>query len=105
MLGYWQREKNLFGLEEAVWKLTGFPASKLGLKRGTLKEGLPADITVFDPERINDLVSERLPAIVDEREVQRHPPGVQAVIVNGEVVVESGECMDVFPGRVSKQEL
>jgi len=85
--------------------LTGLPASKLRLNRGQLKVGWPADIAVFDPDKIQDLVSERLPAKVDRNEVQRHPPGIQAVVVNGKVVVESGECMNVYPGKVTRQEL
>ena len=105
VLGYWCREKKLFPLEEAVWKLTGFPAAKLRLNRGLLKTGLPADITVFDPDKIQDLVSERLPEKVDANEVRRHPPGIKAVIVNGRTVVEDGSCMDVFPGKVTRQEL
>jgi len=105
ILGYWCREKRLFPLEEAVWKLTGHPASKLKLNRGQLKVGWPADITVFDPDKIQDLVSERLPLKVDEQEVRRHPPGIRAVVVNGEVVIEEGSCMDLFPGKVTRQEL
>ncbi|MGH7770751.1 MAG: N-acyl-D-amino-acid deacylase family protein [Candidatus Binatia bacterium] len=105
ILEYWQREKKLFSLEEAVWKVTGFPASKLRLNRGQLKVGWPADITVFDPGKVGDLVSKRLPAKVDEQEVNRHPDGMQAVVVNGKVVVEGGECMNVFPGKVTRQEL
>ncbi len=105
VLGYWCRERKLFPLEEAVRKLTGFPASKLRLNRGQLKVGWPADITVFDPDKINDLVSERLPEKVDANEVRRHPPGIKAVIVNGKTVVEDGSCMDVFPGKVTRQEL
>jgi hypothetical protein len=34
-----------------------------------------------------------------------HPPGIEAVVVNGKVVVESGACLDVFPGKVTRQEL
>jgi N-acyl-D-amino-acid deacylase len=105
LLGYWCREKKLFPLEEAVWKLTGHPASKLRLNRGHLKLGWPADVTVFDPDQIKDLVSDRLPAKLDDHEVHRHPPGVKAVVVNGEVVVEEGQCLDVFPGKVTRQEL
>lgn len=105
ILGYWCREKKLFTLEEAVWKLTGFAAAKLRLNRGQLKVGWPADITVFDPDKIDDLVSKRLPAKVDAQEVQRHPPGIQAVVVNGQVVVEEGKCFDRFPGKVTRQEL
>ena len=105
VLGHWRREKNLFGLEEAVRKLTGFPAEKLRLNRGLLKEGMPADITVFDADKIDDLVSKQLPDIIDAQEVKRHPPGMKAVVVNGATVVEEGHCNDVFPGKVRRQQL
>jgi N-acyl-D-aspartate/D-glutamate deacylase len=99
VLGYWRREKNLFGLEEAVHKLTGFPAQKLRLNRGLLKEGMPADITVFDADKIDDLVTKKLPDIIDAQEVKRHPPGMKAVAVNGKVVVEDGQCQDRLPAK------
>lgn len=105
VLSTWTREKGLLSLEEAVQKLTSHPADLLGLRRGRLAEGWPADITVFDPDTIEDLVSERLPAKVDDREVERHPKGIQAVVVNGKPVVREGQCLDVFPGKVTKQEL
>ena len=105
VLGYWRREKSLFNLEEAVHKLTGFPAEKLRLNRGLLKEGMPADVTVFDADKIDDLVSKKLPDIIDAQEVRRHPPGMKAVVVNGATVVEDGHCNDVFPGKVRRQQL
>ncbi|HXG52917.1 MAG TPA: amidohydrolase family protein [candidate division Zixibacteria bacterium] len=105
VLGYWRREKNLFNLEQAVHKLTGFPAERLRLNRGLLKPAMPADVTVFDADRIDDLVSERLPEMVDAQEVKRHPPGIKAVVVNGQVVVEDGCSRDVFPGRVRRQQI
>jgi len=105
LLGYWCREQKLLTLEEAVWKLTGLPARVLNLNRGRLRVGAPADLTVFDPDRIQDLVGERLPDAVDEREVHRHPPGIRAVVVNGQVVVQDGECADVYPGKVTRHEL
>lgn len=105
ILGYWCRERKLFSLEEAVHKLTGFPASKLRLNRGLLKEGMPADVTVFDADRIDDLVSKQLPQMIDAQEVKRHPPGIKAVVVNGATVVEEGRCQDVYPGKVRRQQL
>ncbi len=105
ILGHWCREKKLFGLEEAVHKITGLPAEKLRLNRGRLKAGLPADIAVFDPDKIDDLAGGRLPDKVDANEVRRHPPGIAAVVVNGQVVVERGACLDAFPGKVTRQEL
>jgi len=105
VLGYWRREKSLFNLEQAVHKLTGFPAKKLRLNRGLLREGMPADVTVFDADKIDDLVSKQLPDIIDAQEVRRHPPGMKAVVVNGATVVEDGHCNDVFPGKVRRQQL
>jgi N-acyl-D-amino-acid deacylase len=105
ILSHWCRQKKLFNFEQAVWKLTGLPAEKLRLNRGQLKAGLPADVAVFDPDKFTDLVTERLPAKVDAEEVKRHPPGMQAVVVNGMIVVEEGECKDVFPGKVTRQEI
>jgi N-acyl-D-amino-acid deacylase len=105
VLGYWRREKNLMSLEQAVHKLTGFPAEKLRLNRGLVREGMPADITIFDAEKIDDLVSEKLPAMIDAQEVRRHPPGIKAVVVNGATVVEDGANHDVFPGKVRRQQL
>ena len=105
VLGYWRREKNLFSLEQAVHKLTGFPAKTLRLNRGLLKDGMPADVTVFDADKIDDLVSKQLPEIIDAKEVRRHPPGMKAVVVNGATVVEDGHCNDVFPGKVRRQQL
>jgi N-acyl-D-aspartate/D-glutamate deacylase len=67
--------------------------------------GWPADVTVFDPDRIRDLVSDRLPQKVDAQEVNRHPAGVGAVIVNGQVAVQDGECMDVYAGRSRRADL
>jgi len=54
-LGLGQKEDGVraivFMLEEAVWKVTGLPGSKLKLHRGNLEVGWPADITVFDPDK------------------------------------------------------
>jgi hypothetical protein len=60
---------------------------------------------VFDADKIDDLVSKKLPDMVDAQEVRRHPPGMKAVVVNGATVVEDGQCNDVFPGKVRRQQL
>ena len=55
ILARYVREKKILSLEEAIHKMTGMPARRLGLKqRGRLAEGMIADITVFDPDRIQD---------------------------------------------------
>lgn len=82
--------------EEAVYRMTGLPAEKLGLKnRGVIKEGAAADLVVFDPSRLRDRATYRDP--------RRYPEGLDYVIVNGEVVVEEGRHTGRLPGRVLKK--
>ena len=52
VLGYWRRDKKLFNLEDAVHKVTGHPRGQAEDEPGLLKTGLPADITVFDADKI-----------------------------------------------------
>ena len=69
--------------EEAVHKMTSVPAARLGLwDRGVLREGLAADIVVFDP----DTVIEK----ADYTHPQEYPEGIDWVIVNGKVTVAPG---------------
>jgi len=97
VLGKYVREKNILTLEEAVRKMTSFPAQKLGLKdRGLLKEGHWADIVVFDPDKITDKATYENP--------HQYPAGIEYVIVNGELVVERGELTDKAPGEVLKKD-
>ena len=105
LLGYWSRERGLLSLEQAVHKLTGFNADKLGLKRGVLEAGRPADLVVFDPDAIADNVLPRLPYYVDDDEVRRMPTGIEMVVVNGEVMVERGDVSTARPGKVRRWEL
>jgi N-acyl-D-aspartate/D-glutamate deacylase len=105
LLSYWVRDRQELTLEEAVHKLTGFNAQTLGIQRGILAAGRPADLVVFDPDRIGDTVTPRLPYYIDDTEVHRQPPGVDLVAVNGEVVVEQGHVNDVRPGKVRRWEL
>ena len=76
------REKNLMPVEDAVYKVTGLPASILGIKdRGVLRVGMKADITVFDPEKI-----ENKSTYLDSK---IRPQGVGPVIVGGRVAYEN----------------
>lgn len=95
MLGPMVRNRRLFTLEEAVRKMTGFPAERFGLKdRGIVREGAFADLTVFDAEHIADpatFESPRQPAV-----------GVRHVLVNGMPIVHDGAAIEKFaqpPGR------
>ncbi len=92
VLGRYVREKKVLTLEEAVRKMTSFPAQKLGLKdRGLILEGMWADIVIFDPAKIIDKATYQNP--------HQYPEGIEYVIVNGKIVVENGEHTGVLPGK------
>jgi N-acyl-D-aspartate/D-glutamate deacylase len=102
VLGEWVRERGLLGLEDAIRRYTFQPARIMGLRdRGLVREGLAADLMVFDLAHIG----------VREDEVARDGPGgtprrvqgadgVHYVIVGGEVVLEHGHHTGALPGRV-----
>ena len=80
-------------LEQAVRKITSFPAERFSLRdRGRLVEGRAADVTVFDPQTLADL------STWDDG--RRSPSGIFHVIVNGEVVVDGGVPTGRLPGKI-----
>lgn len=86
------REEGRMPLEKAVFKTTGLPASILNLRdRGLLKEGLNADITVFDPNTIGSKA--------DFLESRIWPDGVHHVLVNGVPVIRDGQYTGALPGK------
>ena len=96
LLGLYVREKKLLSLETAIHKMTAFPAERLGLKdRGMIKEGLAADLTLFDPATVNDCA--------DFINPHRYPIGIEYVIVNGRAVVAAGKVTGVGPGKVLRK--
>jgi N-acyl-D-aspartate/D-glutamate deacylase len=93
VLGKYVREEHILTLEDAVRKMTGLPASILGLKdRGLLKEGMAADIVLFDPETVIDKATYQEPF--------QYPAGIPFVIVNGIVVIDGGQHTGARPGQV-----
>ncbi len=102
VLGEWVRERQLLGLEDAIRRLTFQPARIMGLRdRGLVREGLAADLMIFDLSRIGvkeDEVSHDGPAGVPRR-VQA-ADGVHYVIVGGQVVLDHGRHTGALPGRV-----
>jgi N-acyl-D-amino-acid deacylase len=84
-------EKHL-QLPEAIRKMTSFPAQRLGLRdRGMLRDGLKADVVIFDPATVKATATPRQP--------KQYPLGIPYVIVNGKVVVDKGEHTGALPGR------
>jgi len=91
VLGQLVGVEKLVPLELAVAKMTGVPATRLGIKdRGVLKKGAIADITVFDAESIHDNSTFQDPFALAE--------GVKYVFVNGQMVVKDGQPTSEKPG-------
>jgi dihydroorotase/N-acyl-D-amino-acid deacylase len=93
VLGHYVREKRVLTLPQAVHKMTGLSAERLGLTdRGLLKVANKADVVVFDPDTISDR------ATFDEP--HQLSTGVQWLVVNGALVLDNGEPTGALPGRV-----
>jgi dihydroorotase/N-acyl-D-amino-acid deacylase len=93
VLGVYVREKHLLTLEDAVRKMTAFPAARLGLSdRGVLRPSLKADIVVFDPARVKDTATYAKP--------HQYAEGVLDVVINGQIGFENGAMTAARPGRV-----
>jgi N-acyl-D-amino-acid deacylase len=87
------RKRHVLTLEQAVRKMTSWPATRMGLfDRGLIREGMRADLTVFDYERIQDNATWEHPTAA--------PEGIAYVVVNGQVTVESGRYTGAKAGRV-----
>src|SRR5205809_591337 len=92
VLGKYVREEKLISLGEAVRRLSGLPATNLGLdRRGSIKEGMFADLVVFDPATIADRTTFAQP--------HQYAAGVKHVFVNGQQVLKDGEHTGATPGR------
>ena len=93
VLGVYVRDKKVLPLEEAIRKMTSFPAARLGVTdRGIVRPGMKADLVIFDPERVRDTATFQNP--------HQYAEGFTHVIVNGQVVFENGEMTAARPGVV-----
>ncbi|HEV8142762.1 MAG TPA: amidohydrolase family protein [Methylomirabilota bacterium] len=102
VLGEWVRDRQLLTLEDAIRRFTFQPASIMGLRdRGLVREGMTADLMVFDLEKLG----------VKEDEITRDGPngsprrvqgatGVDYVVVGGQLVLDHGQHTGAYPGRV-----
>ena len=102
LLSHWVRQEEAFTLEEAVRLITYDTATHWGFHdRGLLREGMTADIVVFDP----DSIAPRMPEVVDDlpagaRRLRQTAEGIAATLVAGEVVLENNEHTGALPGRL-----
>lgn len=97
VLGRYVRQERVLSLEQAVHKMTGMPAARLGLKqRGTLAVGNAADLVVFDPKSVCDTATFDDPL--------RYPTGIPYVFVNGVGVKEADQPTGALPGKVLRRQ-
>jgi N-acyl-D-amino-acid deacylase len=95
-MGHYARDLKLFTLEEAIRKSTSVPAQKFRIdRRGVLQEGNFADIVIFDPDNIREVGVFGDP--------HHYPEGIDAVIVNGQVVIDNGEHTGSLPGQILRK--
>jgi N-acyl-D-amino-acid deacylase len=102
LLSHWVRAKQAMSLEQAVRMLSFEPATHWGfLDRGLIREGLAADLLVFDPETI----APEMPEVVRDlpagaRRLTQRARGIAATVVNGEVVLRDGKPTGALPGQL-----
>jgi len=102
LLAYWVRTKQALTLEEAVRMLTFDTATMWGFSdRGLVREGMAADLVVFDP----DTIAAEMPEVVNDlpagaRRLIQRCRGVAATVVNGEVLLRDGKHTGALPGKL-----
>ena len=98
ILGKYVREEKILSLEEAIRKMTGLPAQKLGLKgRGIIEEGKIADLIIFNPSTIREKSTYLNP--------HEKPEGIEYVLIGGSIVVERTRLLDSQKGQVIRKGL
>ena len=102
LLYHWVRTKQAFTLEQAVHMLTQVPSTLWGFHdRGLIREGMAADLVVFDP----DTIMAEMPEVVDDlpagaRRLVQRTRGMAATVVNGEILLRNGKHTGALPGQL-----
>jgi N-acyl-D-amino-acid deacylase len=92
ILGQMVRDEKVLTMEQAIRKMTSFPAQRFGLAgRGILRDGMKADVVVFNPVTVNGTATFANP--------KQFPIGIEYVLVNGKMVVEKGKHTGALPGE------
>jgi len=93
ILGHYVRDEKVLSLEAAIHKMTGAPAARVGLRdRGLIRDGMFADIAIFDPGKVIDLATFESP--------NQYPRGIEYVLVNGKISVDKGTRTGALAGKV-----
>ena len=97
VLGHFVREKQLLSLRKAIYKMSGFPAQRFGLKdRGEISKGKAADLVIFNPRTIEARSTFQDPIC--------SPIGIDQVLVNGKTVIKDNKPTGCLPGRVLRHQ-
>lgn len=97
VLGLFVREKKWLSIEEAIRKSSAMPAARLGLKdRGLIKQGLAADLVLFDPKTVIDRATFAEPQLFSE--------GIKMVFVNGELVWDGKKTTGNLSGKILRRQ-
>jgi dihydroorotase/N-acyl-D-amino-acid deacylase len=97
VLGVYVRERNVLTLEDAIRRMTSFPAQRLRVNdRGVLRQGMKADIVVFDPARVRDMATFEKP--------HQYAEGFSSVIVNGQLAFDGKAMTTARPGKVVRKQ-
>jgi N-acyl-D-amino-acid deacylase len=95
-LGKYVREEKVLSLPQAIRKMTSLPAQRLGLQdRGLIREGMVADITIFDPARVEEKGTYAEP--------NQYPEGFRYVLVAGQLALKEGKLTGVRAGRALRR--
>lgn len=98
VLGKYIREEKIVPMPEMIKKMTSLPARKFGFtKRGSLEKRYFADLVIFDEDRVIDKATWAAP--------HQYPVGIEYVLVNGKIVIKSGEHTGSLPGKVLRKEV
>lgn len=97
-LSVYVRELGILTLEDCIRKMTSLPAQRLGLQdRGVIKEGMAADLVIFDPDNVRDTATYENP--------KNYPTGIPYVLVNGNVIKDAGEHTGILAGRALRKRI
>lgn len=95
-LGCYVREEKVCSLKKGSRRITALPAVRIGLKdKGIIPPGFKADLVLFDPSNLRDRATWTSPYTFAE--------GIEAVMVNGKLIIENGQQKEVFPGRILRR--
>jgi len=93
VIAHFVRDEHTLTLEDAIRKMTSWPATRMRITdRGLIREGMWADVTIFDYGKIQDRATYKQPQV--------YPDGIDYVLVNGQVVIDHGKHTGARPGHI-----